>query len=103
MNPEGPERLGRNEATFRRINEAIETGRVTRDGVVEFICECSRLACNEVVQLTIAEYEEVRSDPRRFFIAPGHDGPAEDVLDTRDRYWIVEKLGETGDVAERAD
>lgn len=101
MNAQGPERLGRNEATFRRINEAIEAGRVTRGGVVEFVCECSRLGCNEVVQLTIAEYEKVRSDPRHFFIAPGHDGPAEGVVDAGDRYWVVEKRGEAGEVAEQ--
>jgi hypothetical protein len=103
MNVDGPERLGRNEATFRRINEAIEAGRVTRDGVVGFVCECSRLGCNEVVQLTIAEYEHVRSDPRRFFIVPGHDGPVEDVVDAGDRFWIVDKRGEAGQVAEETD
>lgn len=103
MNADGSERIGRNEATFRRINEAIETGRVTRDGLVGFVCECSRLGCNEVVELTIAEYEAVRSNPRRFFVARGHDGTAEEVIELADRYCVVEKRGEAGQVAERAD
>jgi hypothetical protein len=103
MNAERPERIGRNEATFRHINEAIETGRVTRDGLVGFVCECSRLGCNEIVELTIPEYEAVRANPRRFFIAPGHQSGAEDIIDARDRFTIVEKRGEAGETAERAD
>jgi len=103
MDAEGGERIGRNEATVRRVNEAIEAGRLTRDGLVEFVCECARLGCNEVVQLTIAEYEDIRAHGRRFFIAHGHSNAAEDVVDVRDRYWVVEKRGEAGRVAERAD
>jgi hypothetical protein len=98
-----PGRLARNETTFRLINEAIEVGRVTREGLVAFVCECSRLGCNELVELTLREYEQIRADARRFFIVRGHEGPAEDVVDSRGRVLIVVKRGEAGAVAERTD
>jgi len=100
---EQPERLARNEATFRLINEAIEIGRVTRDGLVAFVCECSRLGCNELVELTLREYEQIRADARAFFVLRGHEGPAEDVVDSRARFLIVVKRGEAGALAERTD
>jgi hypothetical protein len=103
MDSPGKERIARNEDAFRRVNEAIETGRVTRDGLVGFVCECSQLGCNEVVQLTIGEYEAVRADPRRFFLVPGHDGPAEEVRERHARFAVVVKRGTAGDVAERSD
>jgi hypothetical protein len=98
-----PERLARNEATFRRINEAIDAGRQTRDGFVAFVCECSQLGCNEVVELTLREYEEVRAHSRRFFVLRGHEGPAEEVVDSRAYFLIVAKVGEAGEVAELTD
>jgi hypothetical protein len=97
------ERLARNEATFRRINEAIDAGRVTRDGFIAFVCECSELGCNEVVELTVREYEEVRAHPRRFFVLRGHEGPGEEVVDSRAHFLIVAKVGEAGEVAELTD
>ena len=38
------ERIGRNEATFRSINEDIERGRDAEDDhtLVGFVCECGR-------------------------------------------------------------
>jgi hypothetical protein len=98
-----PERLARNEATFRRINEAIDAGRQTRDGFVAFVCECSQLGCNDVVELTLREYEDVRAHARRFFVLRGHEGPAEKVVDSRAHFLIVAKLGVAGEVAERTD
>jgi hypothetical protein len=103
MDRSGKERIARNEDAFRRVNEAIETGRVTRDGLVGFVCECSQLGCNEVVQLAIGEYEAVRADPRRFFVVPGHEGPGEDVRERHVRFSVVVKRGTAGDVAQRSD
>jgi hypothetical protein len=103
MDADAGEGIGRNEATSRRINEAIEAGRVTRGGLVGFFCVCSRLGCNEVVELTIAEYEAVRGSARQFFVAGEHASAGEAVVDVRDRYWVIRKCGEAGEVAERAD
>src|SRR6185437_13065722 len=56
------ERIARNEATFRRINEDIERGRDCDDDttLVGFVCECGSVDCGRLIELTPAEYEQVR-------------------------------------------
>ena len=88
------ERIARNEATFRRINEDIERGRDAEDEatLVGFVCECGRLDCSRLIELTPHEYEQVRSDPCRFAIVEGHELPSvESVVERHDRYTIVRK------------
>ncbi len=99
----GEERIALNEATFRELNEAIEDGRSTRTGVVGFLCECGVLGCNEVVELTISEYEAVRADGKQFFVWPGHDTEVDDVLERHSQYSVVAKRGQAGRIAERRD
>ena len=99
----GEERIALNEATFRELNEAIEDGRSTRTGVVGFLCECGVLGCNEVVELTISEYEAVRADGKQFFVRPGHDTEVDDVLERHSHYSVVAKRGQAGRIAERRD
>ncbi len=97
------QRVALNEATFRELNEAIEDGRSTRSGVVGFLCECGVLGCNEVVELTIAEYESVRADGRHFFVRPGHDTEVDDVIERHSEYSVVAKRGQAGRIAESQD
>lgn len=99
----GAERVARNEAAFRRVNEAIERGRQTREGLLGFVCECGRLGCTEIIELTLAEYEAVRADSRRFAVRHGHQVGPEDVLETHERYLVVAKRGSAGEVAEFND
>ena len=99
----GEERIARNEATFREINEAIQEGRETRTGPIGFLCECGVLGCNEVVELTILEYEAVRAYPRRFFIIPGHEAVADEVIERHADYAVVAKHGLAGTLAARSD
>jgi hypothetical protein len=99
-------RTAANEATFREINEAIERGQWPGEerNPVGFRCECAQLGCNELLELTIAEYEGVRAYPRRFMVLPGHvRAGIEIVIDTRLEYIVVEKQGEAGVVAEETD
>jgi hypothetical protein len=98
-----PERLAHNEATYRRINEAIERGRATRTGLIGFICECGQLGCNEVIELTLDEYEEVRSDAHRFAVAPGHATLLDRVVSRGGRFSLVAKVGTGAEIAERTD
>ena len=100
------ERIARNEATFRRINEDIERGRDAGDDttLVGFVCECGSADCGRLIELTPAEYEHVREDPCRFAIVHGHEITAvEKVIETHDRYAVVRKLEKSGAVAKETD
>ena len=101
------ERLARNEAFFRELNErihgvAIEHG---HDGhPYEFLCECADTHCLDRVALTLDEYETIRADGRRFVLAQGHELPEiEVVVLSEAAHVVVEKVGEAGKVAERLD
>ena len=101
------ERLARNEAFFRDINERIReaVGTQGADGhVYEFICECSDPACVERVSMTTAEYERIRSEGNRFVLAVGHDmASIEDVVAANADHVVVEKVGTAGAVAQSLD
>ena len=100
------ERRARNETSFRKVNEAIEAGRTLADAdrPAPFVCECGRVGCTEIVEVPPAGYRAVRSDPRRFLIATGHDTPEiERVVESHGSWAIVEKIGEAGEIAEEAE
>lgn len=100
------ERLAKNEVLFRSVNEAIEQKAIELGGLdgYEFICECSSSACFDRVTLTLVEYEYVRNGGTRFFVAPGHENLAvELIVDTRPGFSIVEKDGAAGIIAELED
>jgi len=102
---ESQERAGRNEALLRDVNEGIMRGRWPGDEqLLRLRCECERLDCNQVVQLTQREYEYVRENPRRFALAPGHEvTDAEVVVVKHPGYVVVEKRELAGEVAERLE
>jgi hypothetical protein len=92
------ERIGKNEALFREVNERIKE--VSRahfalgpNDLAEFVCECSSEECHQPVQMTRAEYEEVRNDPSHFLVAPGHvaNGEVERKVAETERFWVVAK------------
>jgi hypothetical protein len=94
------ERVGKNEALFREVNERIRE--VTAfDGDVEFLCECGDASCTQPITMTVAEYEAVRAKATRFAIVPGHEFPdMEDVVEQNDRFAVVEKTpGVDADIA----
>ena len=74
MQNELKRRLAGNESVFRSVNEGIKRGRWPGedDEPIGFRCECARLGCNGLVMLTRAEYDYIRSDPRRFVMIAGH-------------------------------
>jgi hypothetical protein len=106
MDDEVQRRVGANEASLRKVNEAIERGQWPGEGdeLVGFRCECARLGCDQVIELTIAVYEQVRAHPRRFVLVHGHEVPAEDTLvESGDGWVVVEKCDLAGAVAEATD
>ncbi len=101
-----PERIARNDATFRKANESIAVAarQLVPDERVPFICECADPDCREIVRLTLTQYEGVRSDPARFVTAPGHEeGEHASVVEAADGYVVVQKRGEAGAVAAELD
>jgi hypothetical protein len=100
------ERAAANEARFRAANEQIRV-RALELGVEEqpspFLCECDDSRCTAVVLLRAQEYESVRSAPRRFVVASGHQGDDDHVLEERDGFTVIEKTGEEGRLVEEAD
>jgi hypothetical protein len=99
-------RAAANEATIRDVNEGIERGQWPgeEDAPVGFRCECARLGCNQLVELSVREYEAIRAHPRRFIAISGHEYPdIETVVETRSGYVIVEKRDQAGEVAEARD
>ena len=106
MPDELKERLGANEAVFREINEGIERGQWPGEesSPVSFRCECAALGCSDLVQLSMHEYESVRSNSRRFIVVPGHERrDVEVVVERRDGYLVVEKVDQAGDKAVETD
>jgi hypothetical protein len=106
---EPQERGARNQSRYREHNERIEPHNRVHHWVdppmPDWACECA-FACSEPVQLTIAEYESVRSEPTHFFVRPSPEHVVEtieSVVAQHDRYWIVEKKGRAGDVSEELD
>lgn len=57
------------------------------------------------ISLTRDEYEAVRSHPARFFVIPGHEdlNGSEVVVETFDRYVLVEKQGREREIVEQSD
>ncbi|MCW3009676.1 MAG: hypothetical protein JWO90_80 [Solirubrobacterales bacterium] len=95
-------RIGGNESSFRRVNETLRAGKTLADASKRFPfrCECGVLGCNRLVELTLPEYEAVRSNPKRFFLIDGHEiTETEHVVERRERYTVVEKEDAGAEVA----
>ena len=65
----------RAEDVFREANESVaaKAGELKFAHPLPFLCECRDRHCFARISLTLEEYEQVRSDPRRFLTIPGHE------------------------------
>lgn len=101
------ERVARNESTSRDINEDIQEAHDGSDPhrEVRMLCECGHESCDRVIAITMAEYERVRGDGRRFVVVRDHVIPdVEDVVEEIDRFLVVRKRdGAPAEVAEEED
>lgn len=91
---------------FREVNERIAElgGDWSETGVSLFVCECSNPACAEALEIAPDEYERVRNNSARFIVAAGHQLPeVERVVESNDRFLVVEKFGAAAVVARSAD
>jgi hypothetical protein len=105
------ERLAKNEALFREVNERVAEVAAnfidveTRSDPVEFTCECGRADCAERIVMTMLEYEAVRALPTRFAVVPAHEQPeVETIVERHPSYVVVEKQdGDAQKVARETD
>ena len=106
MAQESERRVARNEDLFREANEAIERGLWPGEQhpAVRFVCECARVECGRMVEVSLGDYERIRSNPKRFVMVPGHQLPeVETVVEERPGYVVVEKDDGAGEAAEQLD
>jgi hypothetical protein len=103
---EREERIAKNETVFRAANREIEHAEQEEGGgthrAIEVLCECGRPECSGLIQLTIAEYNDVHSQDDRFVVVRGHENAGiENVVEERADYLVVDKFGEAEEIAER--
>ena len=98
------ERIARNQALFREVNERVEEVQSGAGGTIEFLCECGDPGCLEAIPLAPEEYEAIRERPDRFVIAEGHAAAGvERVVARHGAAEVVEKTGAAGRIAEELD
>lgn len=103
------ERLARNEASFRSLNDSLgakvhERLSGSESTLPGFVCECGDSGCEDIIQVDLSKYEEVRRDPCLFLLRPGHEAlDVEDVVEREDRYLVVRKHEEVADVVRETD
>jgi hypothetical protein len=98
------DRAARNEELFRGVNDRIEQG-AEQHGVeapLPFHCECGRASCVETIEIAPPAYERVVQQRYRFVVIPGHEEEAiERVVERREGFLVVEKIGEAREQIER--
>jgi hypothetical protein len=87
-------RLAENQRAFRIGNERLRRALETTAGgeSIPFLCECMDDTCLARIDLTLEEYEGIRTHENRFVIAHDHPTlPGERIVQDNDSYQIVEK------------
>ena len=105
------ERAAQNQSLYRLVNEEITQLNETFSEVFpgsesfsEWVCECADTTCTLRVKATRQEYEMVRANGRTFIVYPGHVYlDVESVLNENERFTVVEKFKESGEIAETLD
>lgn len=107
MMSEREERVARNEAASREINESIEEAHEGASSTrsVRMVCECGNASCDRLIAITLPEYERVRTDPLQFAVVPDHViADVEVVVEETDRFVVVAKRdGVASEVASEED
>ena len=93
-----------NQSLFRDVNDRVAEFSPEQRGSLAVLCECADTACVEPIPMTREEYETVRRIPTHFPIHAHHvDAEIERVVEREDRFWVVEKFGESGKLAVELD
>jgi hypothetical protein len=95
------DRVIRNEVKARARNEGIDRLTPATVTALQILCECAQAQCMKLLEVSHDTYNDVRANPLRFIVAPGHELPEfERVISNEGGYLIVEK--HPGDAAETA-
>jgi hypothetical protein len=95
------ERIAYNESWSRSLNERRAEWAAGREARSSFRCECWQQDCKERIALTREDWKLVRAEPTRFAVAPEHVAHNfEAVVTTFPGYWLIEKFGEAGQIAQ---
>jgi hypothetical protein len=101
------ERVAKNEATARDVNEQIEEAHDDSppSDYLRMLCECGYTTCERVVAITPTEYADLRRDPRRFAVIREHViEDVEEIVAQTGRFVVVAKReGTPADVAVAED
>jgi CheY-like chemotaxis protein len=105
---ESQKQIGRNEDEARAANEIVsvegEQARMHGSELLAVLCECGDRACHAPLDMTVDDYEEIRSEPDHFAVLDGHEIlEAEHIIARRAEYLIVQKFGDAGKVAKDGD
>ena len=98
MDEQSKERIAKNEALFRDVNERVREiderqAFQPEDGYSDYLCECGDAQCMAKLPLTPAEYEQVRAQPTQFVLLHGHERPeVERVVWSTDRFVVAQKV-----------
>lgn len=95
------ERIAHNESWSRSLNERRAEWVSGGDAMPGFRCECWQKDCSERIPLSAEDWKLVRAEPNRFAVAPNHVAESlEAVVRELPRFWLVEKFGKAGKIAE---
>ena len=76
----------------RRLRFELDDETGGNDEPVPFLCECGDESCAEAMEMTGDTFMSIHSAPNRFAVMPGHVlGEVEWVVETGERFWVVEK------------
>lgn len=99
-------RAAQNQSLFREVNERVKDVNDSFHvftSLGDWVCECANDDCFERIEMSTGEYERIRGQGSRFFVAPNeqHVWPeAERVVERFPDYWIVEKIELAAEIAE---
>jgi hypothetical protein len=102
-------RAGHNQSLFREVNERVNEVNKAHDLWVtlsDWVCECADQTCTERIQLTPHQYEGIRQNPTHFVVVPDSKHvvfEVEHVVEQRETYWVVSKVGEAARIAMHLD
>ena len=101
------ERAAANQSIFREVNERLQDlATAFQDAArrATFACECADVQCVEQLELSLDEYEAIRSEPNQFVVLPDHVYlDVERVVSENERFVAVAKIGRGATIAAEAD